>query len=936
LFTNERLQHKIEHSFDNETGEYLHKYNIISYMHFWHNYGKIDCQISLIFFRIFPRYEKLPSISMKIFQILIILILLATSLKAQNKEYYTSRTDIPLTIDGVMDEVAWDLVPWGNGFVQSQPYDGKEPSQPTFFRILFDDDNLYIGILAYDSVPEQIERRMTRRDGFEGDRVTVCIDSYYDKRTAFSFTITAAGVKGDEYVTEDGDSWDANWDPIWYAKTSLHASGWTAEIQIPYSQIRFGDQEEYVWGMEIVRILFRKDEWSQWKHIPQDASGWVNHFGELKGVRGIKPKRQVDLIPYVVADMETFEKEEGNPYRDKGFDPGISAGLDGKIGLTNDLTLDFTVNPDFGQVEADPSEVNLTAFETFFPEKRPFFVEKKDIISLQLTGGQNSFSRENLFYSRRIGRQPRFAPDLKEDEYMNIPENTTILGAFKVTGKTKDGWSVGFLESLTQREMAEISSNGETRTEEVEPLTNYLSGRILKDIKKGNTILGAMLTATHRDIKNPSIDFMPAAAYSGGLNFTQYFQEKKYMLRVKGVFSQLKGDTMAITNIQRSPVHYYQRPDADYLKLDSSRTTLAGHGGTVEFAKFGQGHLNFWAWVTWRSPGLDMNDIGYERSGDVIFQVFWAGYRIWEPFSIFRRMNINFNQWTGWDFGGRSSFSGLNMNVNTQLKNYWFFGTGFNHDFEGLDNFGLRGGPSLKYPGSSNYWISIGSDERKKLIIAADHSRAWSPESGDVWQDYSLDVSYRPWNALKLTLSPFLSLRTSDIQYVTTDQFMDQDRYVVSAIDQTTFGLVARVDYNITPDLTIQYYGQPFISSGDYKEFKYITDPVAEEYDDRFHIYCPGEISYDENEEIYFVDENSDGQMDYTIENPNFNFMQYRSNLVIRWEYIPGSAIYLVWSQDRTDMNNLGEFDFGNDMNSLFSVTPNNVFLIKISYRIKL
>lgn len=874
--------------------------------------------------------------SMKPVPLLFLLCSLTIVSIAQNKVYETSRIHEAPVIDGVMDESVWDEVGWADNFVQSQPYDGKEPSQPTFFKILYDDNNLYIGVLAYDSIPEEIDRRMTRRDGFEGDRITVCIDSYYDKRTGFAFTVTAAGVKGDEYVTEDGDNWDENWDPIWYTKTSVHASGWTAEIQIPYSQIRFGKQSEYVWGLQVSRYIFRNQERSQWKHIPQDASGWIHHFGELHGIRGIKPKRQIDLFPYVVTKLETFEKEEGNPYADKGHNESISGGLDGKIGITNDLTLDFTINPDFGQVEADPSEVNLTAFETYFPEKRPFFIEGNNIMSLQLTGGGNSFAQDNLFYSRRIGRQPHHYPDLDDDEYLDAPENTTILGAFKITGKTRHGWSVGFMESLTQQEKARISNGSETRKEEIEPLTNYLLGRIQKDISKGNTIIGGMMTATHRDITNPSIDYLPDAAYTGGLDFTQYFKNRVYMLRVKGAFSYLKGDTTAMTNIQQCPVHYFQRPDADYVTFDPSRTSLGGHGGTVEFAKFGQGHFNFWTWVTWRSPGLDLNDMGYLRYGDVVFQVFWAGYRLWEPFAIFRNLNINFNQWTGWDFGGRRSFWGSNINVNMQFKNYWSFGGGFNRDGDGLDNSELRGGPGLAYPGYYNYFLSIESDDRKKLVFEFGHSRAWSAVNGDVMQEFGFDAVYRPLNALRISISPFYSTRKNAIQYVATEEYSGQDRYIAASIDQKVFGIVARLDYSITPDLTIQYYGQPFLASGGYTEFKNVNDSKAKAFNDRFEVYFPGQISYDENEEVYYIDEDLNGEVDYDFGNPNFNFMQFRSNLVFRWEYIPGSTLYFVWSQDRTDATSLGEFNFRNDFSQLFTTQPHNVFLIKVSYRIKL
>jgi len=814
--------------------------------------------------------------------------------------------------------------------------EGRPATQPTYFKIVYDDNNLYVGILCYDSVPEDLITRMTRRDGFEGDRVTIIIDSYYDKRTGFAFTLSTAGVKGDEWVTEDGQEWDETWDPIWHGKSTIHDTGYTVEMQIPYTQLRFGNSEQHIWGLQFYRTIFRNNEGAQWQHIPQDAPGFIHRFGELHGIEGIKPRRQADFYPYFLAQLETFEKEEENPYKDKGRDTRLALGLDGKVGITNDLTLDMTINPDFGQVEADPSEVNLTAYETFFREKRPFFIEGSNILNFQFSGGGNQYSRDNLFYSRRIGRQPQYYPDVTDDEYVDFPQNSTILGAFKVTGKTKEGWSIGVLESLTQREMAEIDSSGIKREEEVEPLSNYFATRLQRDINKGNTIAGGMFTATNRKITNPAIDFLPDAAYTGGLDFQQYWNDRTWYVKVRGAYSNVKGDSIAMTSVQRSSVHYYQRPDATYITLDSSRTNLTGHAGSVEVGRFGNGHFNAMTWVTWRSPGFETNDVGYLRAGDEVFQLLWVQYRIWEPFSIFNSINVNVNQWSGWDFGGRNNFYGGNINFNSQFKNNWGTGFGINRDGPSLSKGTLRGGPSFLYPASNNFFIWLESDERKKFGFESFVARSWSPVNGDANLDFGLDLIYRPFNALRIVLSPFVDLRKSDIQYVATEEYIDDPRYIVSAIDQETFGIVARLDYSITPDLSIQYYGSPYISAGNYQEFKMVTEPQSENYDDRFHIYTDNQLSYDENDEMYNVDENLDGTIDYSFENPNFNFMQFRSNLVFRWEYVPGSVLYLVWTQDRTDSTGEGEFDFSKNMDQLFSTVAHNVFLVKISYRIKL
>lgn len=854
----------------------------------------------------------------------------------QKKSYTTKKlTDGSIDIDGKLDDKAWDLVEWGGDFIQRSPYEGKLPSQPTFFKILYDDNNLYIGVLAYDSLPDEIDKRMCRRDDFEGDWIEINIDSYYDQMTAFSFTINAAGVKGDEAITDNGDEWDDTWDPIWYVKTSITDSGWVAEMKIPFSQLRFGKKDNHVWGMQIQRRLFRDEERSLWQFIPRDATGWVHLFGELHGINNINPKRQIDIFPYLLVKQEYFEKEEGNPFA-TGKKTVFSGGIDGKIGITNDLTLDFTINPDFGQVEADPSEVNLTAFETYFSEKRPFFIEGKNILNFQITEGGNPYAQDNLFYSRRIGRMPYYYPNLQNGEYADFPEYTTILGAFKLTGKTKNGWSIGVMESMTAPEKAEIDNEGVRRKEEVEPFTNYFVGRVQKDINKGNTIIGGMFTATNRKIENKEIDFLPKSAYSGGVDFTQYWKDKTYFLKLKAVVSHITGDSVAITNIQCSSVHYFQRPDANYIKVDSSRTSLTGQGGTIEFGKVGNGHINLVTWVTWRSPGLELNDVGYLRSGDEVFQVFWMQYRIWEPFSIFREMQINLNQWTGWDFGGRRTFGGGNINMNMDFKNHWSLSYGGNLNGSYLSKSFLRGGPSMKKPPDWNVWVWLGTDSRKKFRFSFNYSITKNFDDAGTFNWYSTRISFRPNNSILISAGPFYNDITPTMQYVTTVDYNNEKRYIISCMHQSTFGLSMRLEYYITPDLSVQYYGQPFISAGNYTEFKRVTDPKTKKYNDRFHLYSDNEITYNSENNTYDIDENHDGSIDYYFDDPNFNFMQFRSNFVVRWEYIPGSTAYFVWSQGRTGSNPEGDFAFKNDLQNLFDIHPHNIFLIKISYRLRL
>ncbi|MBN2174568.1 MAG: carbohydrate binding family 9 domain-containing protein [Bacteroidales bacterium] len=849
--------------------------------------------------------------------------------------YYTKKiSDPPPLIDGIFNDNVWNIVDWSENFIQREPFEGIDPTQKTYFKIVYDDDNVYVAIKVLDSEPGKIEKRLTRRDEFEGDWVGIAFDSYYDRLTAFSFAVNAAGVKNDLIVTND-DQQDDTWDPVWYVKTSIDELGWYAEMKIPLTQMRFAKNESLVWGMQVMRWLFRQEEFSTWQYIPQESSRWVSRYGELHGISGIKPKREIELIPYVMGNTERYLKEEDNPFA-TGEEYGYSAGLDGKIAVTNDLTMNFTINPDFGQVEADPSEVNLTAFETFFEEKRPFFIEGSNIYDFQVTDGDSDLSLDNLFYSRRIGRRPHYEPELNDDEYIDAPESTRILGAFKLSGKTRNGWSVGVMESVTNKEQATIDKNGERSKIAIEPYTNYFNTRLQKDFGKGKTVVGGMITSTNRFIRDDSLNFLPHSAYTGGLDFTNYWKDKSYFGGVNTVFSHITGSEESILELQQAPQRYYQRPDAKHLSIDSTRTTLVGNGGTIQGGKIGGGHWRYTGWVTWRTPGTELNDMGYLRQADIIQQVFWAQYRIWEPFSIFRNIYLNFNEYSAWDFAGSRIYLGSNVNFNGQFKNYWYFSGGIDRTATTLNRSELRGGPGLKYPGDFNQWAFISTDQRRKLVFEISNFNNWGGDNSSRFYNIGVELSYRPVNLLSVSLEPTYTNGSREMQYVETIDWNDDARYIISQLDSETLSTDIKIDLSITPDFSIQFWGQPFLFAGNYSNFKRVTDPLAENYEDRFYIFSGSEIVYDSGEDIYRVDENLDGSSDYQFDNPNFNFFEFRSNLVARWEYIPGSTIYLVWSQGRTGDNPIGEFNFRENITDLYSIVPYNIFLIKFSYRFSL
>lgn len=876
---------------------------------------------------------------MKLFFTLIITVLFLTVASVgqeaviAKKQYQAFKIkQQPPVIDGRLDESFWHANEKGGHFVQYAPYEGHEPSQATEFAIAYDDNNLYVGIWAYDSSPDSISRRLTRRDEIDGDLAGIDIDSYFDKRTSFGFFVNAAGVKLDQVTSNDGMSEDKTWDPNWYVATSINGQGWTVEMCIPLSQLRFSDKENRVWGIEVVRRIFRKDETSMWQPFPRTAPGSVHLYGELTGINDIKPRRQIDLTPYVVSSGEKYAAEEGNPYS-TGKDFKYSGGLDAKIGVTNNLTVDLTVNPDFGQVEADPSEVNLTAFETFFAEKRPFFVEGRNILSMPLMLGDGDLANENLFYSRRIGRKPQRYPSLSDGEYARVPEFSRILGAAKISGRTENGWSVGLLESVTAEENAEIDFKGSKRNETVEPLTNYLIGTVRKDLNDGNTVISGMVTSTNRKLDENTRHDLHSGAYSAGLDFTQYFKDKSYMLMVKTYFSQVQGAPEAITQTQLSSARYYQRPDITHVKLDTSRTSLFGNGGTLFFGRLGSSPLQFGWFLSWKTPGVELNDVGYMRSADNILPIFWAGYNFTKPFGIFRTISLNTDHWTTVDFGGKYQGYGGDFSANATFKNLWSANAGLTWNSQTIETSFLRGGPAFKVPGSVNPFFRIGTDQRKKLSLQLQGYAQHSFDGFGSMTGGEVSLIYKPVNALSVSLSPSYTASYSNMQYMERVAFDNQDRYVFGSINQTILGVSLRINLTLTPNLTIQYWGQPFMASGLYSDLKYVTDPMAAEYNDRIHVYTPGQIICHQTDGYCEIDENLDNETDYTVGYPDFNFKEFKSNLVLRWEYRPGSAVFLVWSQGRSGVDPYGDFSFGRDFGNLTDIKPRDIFLVKFSYR---
>jgi len=855
------------------------------------------------------------------------------SQSTQKKQYIATKITIPPTINGTLDDDAWKSGIWAGDFTQNQPYSGRPESQKTEFKIIFDDNNLYVAIKAFDSSPDSIVNRLSRRDQQDGDLVGIIIDSFHDLRTGFLFGVSSTGVKYDHMLTNDGQNEDPSWDPNWWVKTSVNSEGWLAEMKIPFSQVRFDKNSGDVWGFDVGRVLYRKNETTYWQHIPKDASGLMHLFGELKGLEQIKPRKIFDVTPYGVARTESFQKVEENPFMVKGKLSSLNGGIDAKIGVTKNMTMDLTINPDFGQVEADPSEVNLSAYETFFTEKRPFFIEGSNITSFGLGIGDGEVGNDNLFYSRRIGRRPQGYPDLKPGWNADVPVQSTILGAAKLTGKTSNGLSVGFVEAVTAKMNAEIDTVGGRVSETVEPLTNYFVGRVQKDVNNGNTLIGGIFTSTNRELDASVSDFMHKAAYTGGVDFSQYFKDKNWMFNFNTAFSLVEGSIKAIENTQKSSAHYFQRPDNNYSVLDTNRTSLGGSGGRMQIMKL-NGHWNLMSATIWKTPGFETSDLGYIRQADQMLSVLWAQYNEYDPKWIYKRYSINSDVYSAWNFGGDNVSKGYEWNANIDLKNFWSIWSGGAVRGSSLDQSMLRGGPMMKTPGNINGRFGFTTDNRRKLIFNASVNNTIGLEkfSNDFY--LGAGISYKPTNYLVISFNPGFSKSFSELQYVTYRKFNNTDRYIFASIDRKTINASFRVNLNLSPNLTFQYWGQPFLATGRYYNHKFITNRMADRYTDRFQTYSQSQISFDGGK--YNIDENLNGNTDYSFDKSDFNVQQFLSNLVVRWEYSPGSSVYLVWSQTRSSYNNSGNLNLSDDLGNLFNSQdnkPHNVFLIKFSYR---
>jgi hypothetical protein len=836
------------------------------------------------------------------------------SLLRNKRVYYTENIgELPAPkIDGILVDEIWEKGEWHGNFTQQQPNGGADGTENTYVKVLYDKSNLFVAIVCQDSEPDLIWDVFDRRDALSGDMTGIAIDSYFDKRTAFEFNLSAAGQKID--LKHLGDyEWYFNWDAVWDGATSKNDTAWVAEMRIPFSQIRYSNSEEQIWGMHVWRWISRKFEEDQWQYIPKEAPAMVYLFGELKGVRNIRSSRQIEFLPYALGSLERLKKKEVN----EGL--SFNGGIDAKVGISSDYTLDLSINPDFGQVEADPSVLNLTSFETFYEEKRPFFLEGNEIFDFQM-------DKDIPYYSRRVGSAPVLPDAYSSWEVSDVPNRTTILGAAKLTGKSRKGLSLGIVNGLTAEEYATANESQGSETEiQVAPLSNFHASRLKKELKEGNTIVGGMFSLVNRISSDSALQqFSPSRALSGGIDLMHYWDNKNYYVEMISVASQLSGSPEAILRKQLSHTHRFQRPDADYLDIDSTLEQLVGHGGLFQVGKKG-GKFNFNLLGQYRSPGLNLNDLGYIRQADFVGQKAEITYNMNDPGKWVRNYTITVHHEAQWSFGGENTMQQLGATFSLMNIKLWRFMFSYGYDFNHLDIRELRGGPALRLDGEHSFTAFISSNRTKKLSGRAGlHSYLYG-EPGYHRELLYVGVTWLPVRKLKLSGITTFDRRHFYQQYVKTIPIENQAVYLVSDIDHRSTSLTFRGEVFLTPELSLQYYGSPYYAVGDYEEFKRIDRPNSKDVSDRL---SPIDVQYDQELNHYSVHYVSETQ---SFENPDFSFMQFRSNLVFRWEYKLGSTLYLVWAHDRSgwESNFYRVSDITGD---LFGIKGNNVIMFKLNF----
>lgn len=844
------------------------------------------------------------------------------------------RTERAPVIDGDLRDEVWAAAPVISGFTQQDPDFGNAATVETHVRVLYDDDAIYFGAELVDSAPPT--SGLGRRDSdVESDWFRVYLDPHLDRRSGASFWVNPANVQIDMILYNDTSS-DRNWDGVWSSATRIADDRWYVEMRVPFSQLRFPAREQHVWGVNFFRRIARNNEQDRLVNTPKNESGIVSRFAYLTGIDGIAPKKMLEILPYVVVRGDRSGTVANEDPINEATDIEPTLGVDLKYGLTSNLTLTGTINPDFGQVEQDPAVLNLSEFELFFPEKRPFFVEGSSLFDYG-RGGSNNNSSFNLFppsffYSRRIGREPQGSSRLDYD-YADLPRESTILGAGKITGKTASGWSIGILDALTQRESAAYTLDGSRETTTVEPTTNYFIGRIAKDLGTNGRI-GTLFTAVNREIDD-SVSFLRKSAYSSGVDGHYFFGENQdAILEWFAGGSLVEGTPEAILETQRASARYYQRPDASHVEVDPTLASLSGWAGRVMLNKqTGKWRYNLQAQSY--SPGFETNDAGFMQRSDVTATHAMFTYTNEVPSKRLREHNMWISKYQNWNHDGDLIANGVRADSFFLYPNYWYTFHWGGLGLTAYDDRKARGGPLIERPNSYDFGSGFGTDSRGKFWFEIWQGN-FRAEDGGESHDIGSIIQWRPRENLTIRFDPRFDVGTIASQYVTVtaDSAASSTygrRYVFGTLDQHTFELGIRTDWTFTSRLTLQLYVQPFVATGEYTAFRELAQPSSRDY----LVYGDhkGSIAYDPETGKYRVDPENDGSgKTFAFSNPDFNFRSLRGSAIIRWEFRPGSSVFLVWNENRSDEIQDGRFRLGHDVKSIAEIESDDTLIIKFSY----
>ncbi len=779
------------------------------------------------------------------------------------------RTDAPVTLDGLLHDWRWLSAPPAEDFTQFYPDEGAEPTERTSIRILYDDNAIYIGVICYDSEPRGIVPQLTRRDrSSEADRFTVQIDSYHDHQTAFVFSTNVAGVQSDGFLSQDGNAYDLNYDAVWQVATARHSEGWSAEFLIPYNAFRFAAQDDghYTWGINFRRYISRKRETVEWVMVPSTERLLISKWGHVTGINNITPPLNLSVIPYVSGTM-TFETAASyRPYRS---DKSAGAGLDLKYGVSRNFTLDAAFNPDFGQVEVDQAILNLTVFETFYPEKRPFFVEGASIFDF---GTAVDNRKLRLFFSRRVGKRPTGAGAIAAPPGGSVVDNpliTTIYGAAKVTGKTESGFSVGILSAATAEEQGTVrdSTGVETKTR-TEPGGMYNVLRLKQEFG-GNSWIGAMATATGRETMLP--------AFSGGVDWNLRFGSGTYTL------------------------------DGFLAGATSSRITgiRDGSAGKLLFSRISAEHWYYSVGYDFYSRHFNPNDAGFFAQPHDHGMTAQLLYRENRASGLFRRFGVSLSTDARWNWNDIRTLSLMELSFTSDWMNFWrstlqytYFPASHDDTERGYSGIRLR-------PVSHHLQLHLTTDERLPVSASAVVDVKTDEKKKSSFGGL-IGLTLRPTSWIELTPLVYYE-RTRDEEAGVFNLFTGRietqsGRSVIGDRDLDELDIALRGTLTFTRTLSLQFYTQILLPRGRYKNFRRLDGPST--------------------------------LTPVTLQQSNFDFniTSFAANVLLRWEYLPGSTLFLVWTQSRDDFIPDYRIDFGPRFRETFKLPHDDAVLLKVSY----